>query len=352
MNRTSWTVGTVMLAACLLLTGCPKKLTADFTADAVSGTAPLAVRFTDASTPGDTPIAAWHWLFGDGSESVAQNPLHVYAAVGTYNVSLEVTASGGSDTKLKLSLINATAPVAGEVQTVMLPGNVPLEMVWIAPGTFTMSSPLTEVDRYGDEDFEHLVSLNGYWVGRYEVTQEQWKAVAGGSNPSRFQAGQSPLIAAGADTNHRPVENASWNDAQAFLLALNAATGDAFRLPSEAEWEYACRAGNHVPPTRFYWGDDPGYTDIGNYAWYADNADGQTHDVGGKTANAFGLYDMVGNVYEMCQDWYHDSYLDAPPDGTAWELPAGTHHSCRGGSWDDARRQSPWNNLLSSRKPS
>ncbi len=332
-SRKSWIARVALLVVCLSLTGCPKKLAADFSASAQSGTAPLRVQFTDTSTPGDTPITAWHWLFGDGSESVEQNPSHVYSLVGNYNVSLEVTASTGTDTSLKLSLIHATAPVAGEVQTVMLPGNVPLEMVWIAAGTFSMGSPDTEPGRDAGEGPVHLVALGGYWMGKNLVTQAQWKAVAGGSNPSFFQSGQNG-VPADANTDNCPVEQVSWNDLQAFIIALNTATGDTFRLPSEAEWEYACRAGNHVPPTRFYWGDDLAYVDIGNYAWYAGNSGAQTHDVGGKTANAFGLYDMAGNVWEWVQDWWHNNYVGAPPDGSAWEAPAGAARVVRGGAWN------------------
>ena len=141
-----------------------------------------------------------------------------------------------------------------------------------------------------------------------------------GNNPSSFQ------------DDNRPVEHVSWDSAQSFITELNTATGLTFRLPSEAEWEYACRAGT---TTRFYWGDDLSYTDIGNYAWYNDNSSNQTHDVGtaGGTGhpNAFGLYDMSGNVWEWCQDWFHDSYTGAPADGSAWESPTSSYRVFRGG---------------------
>ncbi len=335
MNRMTWTLGIGMLAACILLTGCPKKLTADFSADAVSGTAPLTVRFTDRSAPADTPITAWHWLFGDGAGSTEQNPSHVYADAGNYNVSLEVSTPADSNTALELNFITVAPPAAGYVETVMLPGNVPLEMVWVPAGTFTMGSLDTEQQRGSDEGPAHLVALDGYWMGKYEVTQAQWKAVMGGSNPSWFQGGQG-MLPVGADTDARPVDTVSWNNAQSFILALNTATGAVFRLPSEAEWEYACRAGNHVPAARFYWGDDLIYADIGNYAWYLNNSVIESHDAGQKTANAFGLYDMSGNVWEWCQDWYHSSYAGAPTDGSAWESPAGLARVIRGGGWSDA----------------
>ena len=133
------------------------------------------------------------------------------------------------------------------------------------------------------------------------------------------------------DGGNRPVEQVSWNDIQDFESAL----GNAFRLPSESEWEYACRAGT---TTRFYWGDDPNYNAIRDYAVYSDNDMGGTADVGTKRPNAWGLYDMSGNVWEWCEDWYHSDYTNAPNDGSAWVSPYGSYWVCRGGSWGyDAR---------------
>jgi formylglycine-generating enzyme required for sulfatase activity len=212
----------------------------------------------------------------------------------------------------------------------MLPGSVPLEMVWIPGGTFTMGSPASDTDSLSNEKPQHLVTVGGYWMGKYELTQGQWKAIMGGTNPSWFQSGQNG-VPDGTNTDNRPVERVSWNDIPGFIIALNNATGKTFRLPSEAEWEYACRAGT---TTRFYWGDDWDYTAIGNYAWYTDNSGNQTHDVGGKTANAFGLYDMSGNVREWCEDDWHGSYTGAPTDGQAWvDAPRGLHRVARCGSW-------------------
>jgi formylglycine-generating enzyme required for sulfatase activity len=137
-----------------------------------------------------------------------------------------------------------------------------------------------------------------------------------------------------------PAVYVSWNNAQSFLTALNNYTGRTFRLPSEAHWEYACRAGSHVPPTRFYWGDDPNYTAIGDYAWYyynAYNVVGQqyAHVVGTKLPNAFGLYDMSGNVWEWCEDDWHGSYTGAPPGSYEWvDSPRGSYRVLRGGAWN------------------
>jgi formylglycine-generating enzyme required for sulfatase activity len=155
-------------------------------------------------------------------------------------------------------------------------------------------------------------------MGKYEVTQAQWEAVTG-NNPSRY------------DGDNRPVEQVSWNDIhEDFLSQID----DDFRLPSESEWEYACRAGTE---TRFYWGDDHGYDDIGDYAIYYDNASGGTADVGTKRPNSWGLYDMSGNVWEWCEDYYHDSYNGAPADGSAWN-DNGSSRVLRGGSWNNNPR--------------
>jgi formylglycine-generating enzyme required for sulfatase activity len=224
-------------------------------------------------------------------------------------------------------------------QTVLLPGNIPLVMVWIPAGTFMMGRYAAEQDSYAFESPQHAVTLTaGYWMGKYELTQAQWKSLMAGINPSYFQGGTY------GNTDNRPVEQVSWNAVQLFIEALNAhitSTGQGsatMRLPSEAEWEHACRA---ATADRFYWGPDPDYADIGTYAWYLDNSGGQTHNVGtaGTTGgpNAFGLCDMSGNVWEWCQDWYHSTYSGAPTDGSAWESPAGAERAGRGGGFDNRR---------------
>jgi formylglycine-generating enzyme required for sulfatase activity len=152
-----------------------------------------------------------------------------------------------------------------------------------------MGSPDSEQDRERDEGPQTLVTLTrGFWMGRYEVTQGEYLAVME-SNPSYFTG----------DTN-RPVENVSWNDATNYCAKLTVReraagrlpAGWEYRLPTEAQWEYACRAGS---TNRFHYGDDPGYTELANYAWYTINT-GSTQAVGGKLPNQWGLYDMHGNV--------------------------------------------------------
>jgi len=229
-----------------------------------------------------------------------------------------------------VALVVSKGPEGGEGETIMLPGDVPLEMVWIPAGSFQMGRYPGEQDSYDSEDPQHPVTLSsGFWLGKYELTKAQWTAVMGTTPWS----GQSYVL----DHPDSPAVYVSWNDAQSFISALNTYTGLTFRLPSEAQWEYACRAGT---TTRFYWGNDPSYADINDYAWWEDNAgdvgERYAHVVGLKLSNAFGLYDMSGNVFEWCEDDWHDGYGGAPADGSPWvDSPRGSYLVMRGGGWYD-----------------
>jgi formylglycine-generating enzyme required for sulfatase activity len=187
------------------------------------------------------------------------------------------------------------------------------EMVVIPPGNFDMGSPATETGRSDDEGPVHRVSVKKFALGKTEVTQGQWKAIMG-SNPSRFSN-------CGDDC---PVEQVSWSDAQEYIRKLNAKTGKQYRLPSEAEWEYACRAGGRQQ----YCGSD----NLDSVGWYNQNSSSSTHPAGRKQANAFGLYDMTGNVWEWVEDSYHDSYNGARANGSAW-VGDGAQRVLRGGAW-------------------
>ncbi len=179
---------------------------------------------------------------------------------------------------------------SGHEETIMLPGDVPLVMVWIPAGTFMMGRYSGEQDSDSTEDPQHHVTLSqGFWMGKYELTKAQWTAVMG----TEPWSGHDNVL----DDPASPAVYVSWDDAQAFITALNSYTGRTFRLPTEAEWEYACRAGT---TTRFYWGDDPSYPMGDDYCWWTYNAwdvgEEYAHGVGQKLPNAFDLYDMSGNV--------------------------------------------------------
>ncbi|MEA3365428.1 MAG: SUMF1/EgtB/PvdO family nonheme iron enzyme, partial [Candidatus Hydrogenedentes bacterium] len=236
-------------------------------------------------------------------------------------------AGGSVDEGSAVDLVISTGPGnTADEETIMLPGNMPLEMVWIEPGTFLMGRYPGEQDSYDWEDPQHEVTLTqGFWMGKYELTKAQWTAVM----ETEPWSGRSCVL----DDPDSPAVYVSWNEAQAFIMALNDYTGLTFRLPTEAEWEYACRAGT---TTRFYWGDDPDYTLIDDYAWWEGNASNigeeYAHVVGQKLPNAFGLYDMSGNVWEWCQDWWDSDYCSSSP-GTDPEGPAsGSHRVLRGGN--------------------
>ncbi|MGK7946813.1 MAG: SUMF1/EgtB/PvdO family nonheme iron enzyme [Microcystaceae cyanobacterium] len=194
--------------------------------------------------------------------------------------------------------------------TEILSNKVELEMVSIPTGEFMMGN-----NKYGDDKPIHKVALKGFYMGKYPITQAQYQAVMG-VNPSRFKG-----------DNH-PVEQVSWNDAQEFCRKLSEMTGKIYQLPSEAQWEYSCRAGS---TTRYYFGDDEGQ--LGNYAWYRANSNRQTHPVGQKKPNNWGLYDMHGNVWEWCEDDYIGNYENTPTDGTAYKNESMQYIVLRGGSW-------------------
>ena len=223
-----------------------------------------------------------------------------------------------------------------------LGNGIKLQMVYIPGGTFTMGSPESEEGRYNYEGPQHDVTVPPFFMGKYPVTQGQWKEIASRTDlkvkldlklePSYFKEPYQDI-----DRWHRPVERVSWYEAVEFCERLSKLTQRNYRLPSEAEWEYACRAGTTTP---FYFGKTI-TPELVNYdgQYVYGNAQkgeyrGETTPVGQFYPNAFGLYDMHGNVSEWCLDTWHNSYDGAPTDGSAWETGGhSTRRVCRGGSW-------------------
>jgi formylglycine-generating enzyme required for sulfatase activity len=224
-----------------------------------------------------------------------------------------------------------------------LGNGVSLEMVKIPGGRFQMGFPDTEAERMDREGPQHYVDVPEFLMGKYAVTQGQWKAIASRTDlkvkldlktePSRFKEPYKDI-----DRWKRPVERVSWFEAVEFCKRLSKLTGRNYRLPSEAEWEYACRAGTTTP---FYFGETI-TTELvnydGNYT-YGNGPKGeyrgQTTPVGQFSANAFGLYDMHGNVFEWCADEWHKNYAGAPTDGSVWLNGDKDTRPLRGGSWCD-----------------
>lgn len=218
---------------------------------------------------------------------------------------------------------------------------VELVMMRIPAGRFVMGAPEDEEESLGRERPQHPVSVPEFFLGRYPVTQAQWRAVAG-YEPVEQVLDPDPSYFKG---DNRPVEKVSWDDAQEFCRRLSAKTGRAYRLPSEAEWEYACRAGTVTP---FHFGETLDAA-IANYdaqsevgMWkpvYGDGKKGEyrqeTTEVGLFPGNAWCLHDLHGNVWEWCEDDWHGSYEGAPTDGSAWvyETRTETNRLLRGGSW-------------------
>ena len=205
------------------------------------------------------------------------------------------------------------------------------QMVAVQGGTFMMGTNMvpkvsknwlsfkkkeTELDPEADpsEMPRHEVTLSNYSIGQTEVTQALWRAVMG-SNPSYFKG------------DNLPVECVSWDDCQEFIRRLNALTGQRFRSPTEAEWEYAARGGARSQGYKYAGGNN-----LGSVAWYEGNSGYETHSVGTKSPNELGLYDMSGNVWEWCEDWYSSNYYSSSLSTNPAGPSTGSHRVCRGGS--------------------
>ena len=221
----------------------------------------------------------------------------------TVSKTINVTQSGG-DSSVKLTFGNQTFTVNG----------VSFTMIVVKGGTFQMGATSSHADN--DEKPVHNVTLSDYYIGETEVTQELWQAVMG-KNPSYSKG------------NKKPVEQVSWNDCQEFIKKLNQLTGKNFRLPTEAEWEYAARGGNKSLDYKY-----SGSGIVGSIAWCDGNSGSKTHDVKTKQANELGIYDMSGNVWEWCQDWYDSGYYSSSPVNNPTGPTSGSRRVSRGGSWN------------------
>ena len=274
----------------------------------------------------NNPLPIYGSLIVDGSpadavvyvdgKKVGTSPLFVSELlIGTHTIRLEKDGYNKQEKTVQIaesqeSMLEFTLTKGTKTFTV---NGVSFNMIKVQGGTFTMGATSEQgSDARDSEKPTHQVTLSDYMIGETEVTQELWKAVMG-SNPSYFSG------------TNLPVEKVSWNDCQTFIRKLNRLTGKKFRLPTEAEWEYAARGGNKSKGYKY-----AGSNTLSDVAWYADNSGSKTHPVKQKQANELGLYDMSGNVWEWCQDWdgEYSSSAQTNPTGPS----SGFCRVCRGGS--------------------
>ena len=233
------------------------------------------------------------------------------------DVNLDGAVNSADVVAIYNTIINGDA--VGTTKQGLVVKGVAFTMVPVEGGSFMMGATAEQQDPYAYEKPAHQVTLSSYYIGQTEVTQELWEAVMG-SNPSNWKG------------DRLPVEQVSWNDCQEFITKLNQLTGETFRLPTEAEWEFAARGGNKSMHYQY-----SGSNTLDDVAWYAGNSDSKTHAVASKQANELGIYDMSGNVWEWCQDYWgsYGSSAQTNPAGPA----SGTHRVLRGGGYfNDASR--------------
>jgi formylglycine-generating enzyme required for sulfatase activity len=258
---------------------------------------------TGGSTSSLSHAVEYRFNWGDGTYSswgIGTSASHTWTAAGTYTVRAEARCATHTT-------VTSVSPGLTVSVVVSLSG-----MVLIPAGDFNMGS-----NTYGDEQPVHVVRLDAYYIDKYEVTFDQYDAFCDATG--RVKPDDS-----GWSRGTRPVVNIDWNDAKAYCEWAGK------RLPTEAEWERACRAGTD---TAYSFGDDAGL--VGSYAWYGSNSGSMTHPVGEKLPNAFGLYDMHGNVWEWCADWYGSGYYAVSPANNPQGPASGTYRVLRGGSWFD-----------------
>ena len=261
-----------------------------------------------------------------GVESVEKNRTYVLVlnqmGMSSNPADVSTTASTVSVSPVQVPAVPSNT-ISDDVITIPVKDGICIEMVKVEGGTFMMGATSEMKDPYDDEKPVHQVTLtNDYYMGKYEVTQALWQAVMG-KNPSYFKG------------DNLPVNYVRWKDCQRFISKLNSMTGRKFRLPTEAEWEYAARGGKKSRGYQY-----SGSSNISDVAWYDGNSGDKTHPVGTKQANELGIYDMTGNVLEWCQDWYGSYYSSSQTNPTG--ATSGSRHVNRGGSWaKNVRRSSP-----------
>ena len=284
------------------------------------------LRLTATVVPADADNTSYEWASSDESV-VTVSSRGTVEAVGEGTATITCTALDGFGATATCEVtVGETTPTPQPSGTTTYTVNgVSFKMVSVSGGTFKMGAQSTsssgsnyDADAYNSESPVHNVTLSDYQIGETEVTQALWVAVMG-SNPSNWQG------------DNLPVEKVSWNDCQTFISKLNQLTGKTFRLPTEAEWEFAARGGTKSQGYKY-----SGSNTIGDVAWYKENSGSKTHEVGTKQANELGLYDMSGNVYELCSDWYgnYSSSAQSNPTGPS----TGSIRVLRGGSWSSYAR--------------
>ena len=259
-----------------------------------------------------------------GVESVEKNRTYVLVlnqmGMSSNPADVSTTASTVSVSPVQVPAVPSNT-ISDDVITIPVKDGICIEMVKVEAGTFMMGATSEMKNPYDDEKPVHQVTLtNDYYMGKYEVTQALWQVVMG-KNPSYFKG------------DNLPVNYVRWKDCQRFISKLNSMTGRKFRLPTEAEWEYAARGGKKSRGYQY-----SGSSNISDVAWYDGNSGDKTHPVGSKQANELGIYDMTGNVLEWCQDWYGSYYSSSQTNPTG--ATSGSRHVNRGGSWHSNVRRS------------
>ena len=261
-----------------------------------------------------------------GVENVEKNRTYVLVlnqmGMSSNPADVSTTASTVSVSPVQVPAVPSNT-ISDDVITIPVKDGISIDMVKVEAGTFMMGAISEMKNPYDNEKPLHQVTLtNDYYMGKYEVTQALWQAVMG-KNPSYFKG------------DNLPVNYVRWKDCQRFISKLNSRTGRKFRLPTEAEWEYAARGGKKSRGYQY-----SGSSNISDVAWYDGNSGDKTHPVGTKQANELGIYDMTGNVLEWCQDWYGSYYSSSQTNPTG--ATSGSRHVNRGGCWaKNVRRSSP-----------